>query len=121
MSVLFEKVRSHRSFPPCTVMVQSKYQNTWAQLYTVHTNIYITFDGHAFTSSYPQVGPWLGQLQLPVVLSVFEALEALEAEHLPGVVKASLVGGDTSLVGGDTARRSGVLPVGSPGRVPGDC
>lgn len=104
MSVLFEKVRSHRSFPPCTVMVQSKYQNTWAQLYTVHTNIYITFDGHAFTSSYPQVGPWLGQLQLPVVLSVFEALEALEAEHLPGVVKASLVGWDRARPRGQVFR-----------------
>lgn len=37
---------------------------------------------------YPEVGPRLGHLQLPVVLSV---REALEAQHLPRVVEASLV------------------------------
>lgn len=40
-------------------------------------------------ASHPYVGPGLGHLQLPVVLP---AGEALEAEHLPGVVEARLVG-----------------------------
>lgn len=37
---------------------------------------------------YPEVGPGLGHLQLPVVLSMGEALKA---EHLPGVIKARFV------------------------------
>lgn len=37
---------------------------------------------------YPEVGPRLRHLQLPVVLSV---LKALKAQHLPRVIKAGLV------------------------------
>lgn len=40
-------------------------------------------------AAYPEVGPGLGHLQLPVVLPVSEALKT---EHLPGVVKAGFVG-----------------------------
>lgn len=37
---------------------------------------------------YPKVGPWLRHLQLPVVLAM---CKTLKAEHLPCVIKASLV------------------------------
>lgn len=40
---------------------------------------------------YPKVRPGLGHLQLPVVLSMGEALKA---EHLPGVIEASFMGGN---------------------------
>lgn len=46
---------------------------------------------------YPEVGPGLGHLQLPVVLSIFEALKA---EHLPGVIEARFMGWDGAGPGG---------------------
>lgn len=45
----------------------------------------------SFKSRYPEVGPGFGHLQLPVVLSI---LEALKAEHLPGVIEAGFVSRD---------------------------
>lgn len=46
---------------------------------------------------YPEVGPGLGHLQLPVVPSM---CEALKAEHLPGVIEAGLMGWDGARAGG---------------------
>lgn len=37
---------------------------------------------------YPEVGPWLRHLQLPVVLS---ARKALKAQHLPRVIETGLM------------------------------
>ena len=45
---------------------------------------------------YPKVGPGFGHFQLPVVLS---AGEALEAEHLPGVIEACLMWWDRTGTG----------------------
>lgn len=53
------------------------------------------------TALYPEVGPGLGHLQLPVVLS---ASEALAAEHLPRVIEARLVGRDGARPGGQVLR-----------------
>lgn len=50
---------------------------------------------------YPEVGPGLGHLQLPVVLSVGEALKA---EHLPGVIEAGFVSWDGSRARGQVLR-----------------
>lgn len=50
---------------------------------------------------YPEVGPGLGHLQLPVVLSMGEALEA---EHLPGVIEAGFVLRDGAWPRGEVLR-----------------
>lgn len=55
---------------------------------------------------YPEVGPWLRHLQLPVVLPPGEALKA---EHLPGVIEARLVGGDGPWPGGQVLRPAVLL------------
>lgn len=64
---------------------------------------------------YPEVGPGLRHLQLPVVLSMGEALKA---EHLPGVIKAGFVGWDGARPRGQVLRPPVLLgqeevPVGS--------
>lgn len=63
---------------------------------------------------YPEVGPGLGHLQLPVVLSTGEALKA---EHLPGVIKTRFVRWDGAWPGGQVLRpavlqRQRQVPVG---------
>lgn len=55
---------------------------------------------------YPEVGPGFGHLQLPVVLSVGEALKA---ENLPGVIKARFVWWDGSRPGGQVLRPAVLL------------
>lgn len=55
---------------------------------------------------YPEVGPGFGHLQLPVVLSVGEALKT---ENLPGVVKARFVWRDVSRPGGQVLRPAVLL------------
>lgn len=50
---------------------------------------------------YPKVGPGLGHLQLPVVLSPGKALKA---EHLPGVIKARFVCWDEAWPRGQVLR-----------------
>lgn len=66
---------------------------------------------------YPEVGPGLRHLQLPVVLSVGEALKA---EHLPGVIEAGFVSWDGSWARGQVLRPAVLLgqrqvPVGGAG------
>lgn len=66
---------------------------------------------------YPEVGPGLGHLQLPVVLPM---CEALKAEHLPRVVEARFVGRDGARPGGQVLRlavllRQKQVPVGRAG------
>lgn len=55
---------------------------------------------------YPEVGPRLGHLQLPVVLPTGEALEA---EHLPGVIETRFVRRDGPWPGGQVLRPAVLL------------
>lgn len=55
---------------------------------------------------YPEVGPRLGHLQLPVVLP---PSEALEAEHLPGVIETRFMRWDGPWSGSQVLRSAILL------------